>query len=76
MQADYRSRTRSNVRPLTHTRATLPGNQIGVCSSRATASSPSLGSMPAGYPSMSACLICKQAERLIGFLKDTFGGVL
>jgi hypothetical protein len=53
----------------------LPAIKIGVCSSRATASSPSLG-MPAGYPSMSACLICKQAERLIGSLKDTFGGVL
>src|SRR5438094_6232264 len=31
---------------------------------------------PAGYPSMSPYLICKHAERLIGFLKDAFGGVL
>ena len=29
MQADYRSRARSNVRPITRTRAGVPGNQIG-----------------------------------------------
>jgi hypothetical protein len=40
MQADYRSRVRSNVMTLTRTRARLSGNQIGVCSPRATASSP------------------------------------
>jgi len=31
--------------------------------------------MPAGYPSMGPHLKCKQAERLIGFPKDAFGGV-
>jgi len=46
MQEDYRIRARSNVMTLTRTRARLSGNQIGVCSSRVTASSPSLGSMP------------------------------
>jgi len=45
MQEDYRIRARSNVMTLTRTRARLSGNQIGVCSPRATASSPSLGSM-------------------------------
>jgi hypothetical protein len=43
MQADYRSRVRSNVMTLTRTRARSPGNQIGVCSLRATASSPEVG---------------------------------
>jgi hypothetical protein len=31
---------------------------------------------PAGYPSMSPYPICKDAERLIGFLQDPSGGVL
>jgi len=31
MQAEYRSRARSNVMTLTRTRARLPGRQIGVC---------------------------------------------
>jgi hypothetical protein len=43
MQADYRNRTLSNVRPITRTRASLPGDQIGVCSPRATAGSPEVG---------------------------------
>jgi hypothetical protein len=34
MQAEYRSRVRSNVMTLTRTRARLPGNQIGICSPR------------------------------------------
>jgi hypothetical protein len=36
MQAEYRSRARSNVMTLTRARARLAGNQIGVCSPRAT----------------------------------------
>jgi hypothetical protein len=39
MQEDYRSGARSNVRPLTRTRAGLPGNQIGGCSPRTAAAS-------------------------------------
>lgn len=34
MQAEYRSRVRSNVMTLTRTRARLPGNQIGIWSPR------------------------------------------
>jgi len=34
MQAEYRSRARSNVMTITRARASLPGNQIGVCSPR------------------------------------------
>ena len=37
MQAEYRSRSRCNVMTLTRARAMLPGNQIGICSPRATA---------------------------------------
>ena len=40
MQAEYRSRSRCNVMTLTRARAMLPGNQIGICSPRATVSSP------------------------------------
>jgi PhnB protein len=34
------------------------------------------GWKPANYPSMSPYLMCQQAEKLIGFIEDTFNGTL